>query len=234
MENKIEELRQHLKAIEEIAKETGLFDPNSLKYEFNDKLIEEVAEINAYFRKLGVSNRFLVTTDMVKRKDIFGIPYNDNFVEETKEDYIRTMVSILRYVDKIADNLKIKQFENSYVEFTKTEDVPSRIKDCRIFLNFKNVKIEMIIVNDKCHTSLYDILLHHSYINVKFNMPDGLLFRDDRNRRYGWIEVEDGHTLWIHKKVNDFETNSKEVAEFINDRIYGYARLIENYIKELY
>lgn len=53
MENKIDELKQHLKAIEEISKETGLFNPNSLKYEFNDKLIEEVAEINDYFRKLG-------------------------------------------------------------------------------------------------------------------------------------------------------------------------------------
>ena len=234
MENKIDELKQHLKAIKEIARETGLFDPNSLKYEFNDKLIEEIAEINVYFRKLGVSNRFPVTTDMVRHKEVFGIKYIDDFIEEAKEDYIKTIVSILRYVDKIIDNVKIKQLESSYVEFTKTEDVPSRIKDCHIFLKFKNVKVEMTIVNDKCHTSMYDILLHHSYLNVKFEMPDSLIFRDKYYRRDGWIEFESNDTLWIHKKINDFETSSKEVAENINGRVDRYIGLLEDYIKELH
>lgn len=236
MDNKIEELKQHLKAVKEIAKETGLFDPNSLKYEFNDKLIEEVAEINAYFRKLGVSDRFPVTSDMIRHKEVFGIRYNDDFVEEAKGDYVRTMVSILKYVDKIIDNIKIKQFESSYVESVRTEDVPSRIKKCHIYLKFKNMKIELTIENDKCRTSLYDILLHHSYINVKFDMPDGLIFRDTIDRYDGWIEIESANdnNPWIHKKINDFETNSKEVAEIINGRIDKYVGLLEGYIKELY
>lgn len=233
MESKIEELKQHLKAVKEIAKETGLFDPNSLKYEFNDKLIEKVSEINAYFRKLGVSKRFPVTADMVRHKEVFGIKYNDDFIEEAKEDYIRTMVSILRYVDKIIDNIKINQFESSYIEFIKTGDIPSRIKDCNIFLKFKNVKIEMTIVNDKCHTDLYEILLHHSYLDVKFDMPSGLSFRNTLDYHDGWVELESRHVPWVCIEIKDFVTNSKEVAEIINGRIDEYVGLLDDYIKEL-
>lgn len=233
MENKIDELKQHIEAVTEIAKETGLFNPNSLKYEFNDKLIKEVVEINAHFRRLGVSDRFLVNSDNVRHKEVFGIKYDNDFAKGVGDYNLRTMVSILRYVDKIIDNIKIKQFESSYVEFTKEGANPSRIKDCYIFLRFKNVKIEMKIVNDKCHTQLYEILLHHSFLNVKFSMPDGLIFRDNIDRHDGWIEFESDGNPWVYKKINDFETNSKEVAKIINDRIDKYVGLIEDYVKEI-
>lgn len=233
MENKIEELKEHLNAVREIAKETGLFNPDSLKYEFNDKLIEEVAEINAYFRRLGVSDRFPVTADMVRHKEVFGIGYGDDFIEELREDYKRTLVSMLKYVDMVMDNTKIKHYEADFVEFIKTENfVPSRIRECYIVLKCKSVIIEMKISNEQSLTSPYTISLNHSFLNIKFDIPDSLVFGDNIDHHEGWIEFEDNNP-WINKAVNDFETNSKEVAETINVRIDKYIELIENYVKEL-
>lgn len=233
MENKIEELKQHLKAIKEISKETGFFNPDSLKYEFSDKLIEEVSEINAYFRKLGVSDRFAVTADMVRHKEVFGIKYNDDFIEEVKDDYLQTMVSIFRYVDKVMDNTKVNQCRVDYVEFKKTNGIPSRIERCYIVLKCDNVRIEMSIINNKCHTSTYLILLNHSFLNIKFDMPEGLAFNDNMERYDGWIEFEGEGNIWLHKKVNDFETDSKEVAEIINQKINKYISILDDTINNM-